>query len=74
LHQMAGFDHDRFRRERLPPGFEPGTMIAIGYPDAPDAAPPPSADSRVRSPLNEFVFGRLWGEPAPALAAPLAVR
>ena len=78
MHQMAGFDHARFRQERLPPGFEPGTMIAIGYP--PDAEPAiqetssstGAARERGRLRLGEMVFGNTWGTPAAAVDSSLA--
>jgi hypothetical protein len=78
MHQMAGFDHNRFRRERLPAGFEPGTMIAIGYPAGSDAliesAGPSGAVERDRGrlPLTQFVFGARWGAPAAVLDSSLA--
>ncbi|MGH7700576.1 MAG: nitroreductase family protein [Gemmatimonadales bacterium] len=77
MHQMAGFDHERLRRTLLPPGFEPGTLIAIGYlPEAEPASgdgPLLEGVGRVRLPLAEFVFGVRWGEPAPALSLPAPV-
>jgi nitroreductase len=79
MHQMAGFDHERLHRNLLPPGFAPGTLIAIGYAPAaadatPDAGPALETASRVRLPLAEFVFGARWGEPAPAIELPQPVR
>jgi nitroreductase len=72
LHQMAGFDHERLQQALLPPGLEPGTMIAIGYPGEPGATPaasrPRREGARARIPVTEFVFGSRWGEPAPALS------
>jgi nitroreductase len=71
MHQIAGFDHERLRRTLLPPGFEPGTLIAIGYPPEPQPAlgggPSLEGAGRVRLPLAEFVFGIRWGEAAPAI-------
>ncbi|HXF95889.1 MAG TPA: nitroreductase family protein [Gemmatimonadales bacterium] len=70
LHQMAGFDHERFRRTLLPDGFEPGTMIAMGYPPGGEDRRPEAAGhapARARLPVPEFVFGRRWGEPAAVL-------
>ncbi|MGD2154832.1 MAG: nitroreductase family protein [Gemmatimonadales bacterium] len=68
MHQMGGFDRERLKRELLPDGFEPGTMIAIGYPgdtqqlhaDLREAETRP----RERKLLSEVVFGPAWGEPA----------
>lgn len=78
MHQMAGFDHERLGRSLLAPGFAPGTMIAIGYPrdaePAPDTPPSTPAAARLRLPLNEFVFGAQWGEPAGALVSQPAIR
>jgi nitroreductase len=79
MHQMAGFDHERLCRNLLPPGFEPGTLIAIGYAPAaadatPDAGPALETAGRMRMPLAEFVFGARWGEPAPAIELPQPVR
>lgn len=68
MHQMAGFDHERLKRELLPEGFEPGAMSAIGYAGTPDELPEELREGerkpRQRSPLGEFVFGPRWGEPA----------
>ncbi len=68
MHQMAGFDRERLKRELLPDGFEPGTMIAIGYPGDPDALPEKQRERerqpRRRRPLSELVFGSAWSEPA----------
>jgi nitroreductase len=65
FHQLAGFDHERLQRTLLPPGFLPGTLIAIGYPCDADASsgthPPPGATSRSRLPLTDFVFRDAWG-------------
>ena len=78
FHQLAGFDHERLRRTLLPPGFEPGTLIAIGYPRDPHAvstaASPPGATGRGRRPLADFVFGAEWSAPAPFVAAPEPAR
>ncbi|HEV8382697.1 MAG TPA: nitroreductase family protein [Gemmatimonadales bacterium] len=65
FHQIAGFDHERLQRTLLPPGFAPGTLIAIGYPCDADATsvthPSPGATSRSRLPLADFVFRDEWG-------------
>ena len=67
MRQIAGFDHERLRRELLPEGFEPGTITALGYPAS---APAPAASrsgrrprKRERNPLSEFVYTLRWGEP-----------
>ncbi len=68
MHQIAGFDRERLKRELLPPGFEPGVMSAIGYPlkieTAGERADREERASRSRRPLHEFVFGSRWGEAA----------
>lgn len=67
FHQIAGFDHERLRRTLLPPGFEPGTLITIGYPVDTDALsitrPPSEATARSRLPLTDLVFRDEWGVP-----------
>jgi len=67
FHQLAGFDHERLRRTLLPPGFEPGTLIAIGHPDDRRAIsvtrPPAEASARSRLPLADLVFRDEWGCP-----------
>lgn len=69
MHQMGGFERERLKQELLPEGFEPGTMIAVGYPGDPQ-----QLDERLREReqaprrrklLSELVFGPAWGEPAP---------
>jgi nitroreductase len=72
MHQMAGFDHERLKRELLPDGFEPGTMFVIGYPGSIEDLPPEQQERerkpRQRKAPGEFIFGARWGEPAPFLA------
>ena len=67
MHQMAGFDHQRLKDELLPDGFEPGTMMAIGYPGDPDTLDEKQRERedrpRSRKPIAGFVFGAEWGEP-----------
>ena len=67
FHQLAGFDHERLRRTLLPPGFEPGTLIAIGHPDDRRAIsvtrPTAEASARSRLPLADLVFRDEWGCP-----------
>jgi nitroreductase len=76
FHQLAGFDHERLRLTLLPPGFEPGTLITIGYPREPEALsvtqPPREATARCRLPLAELVFRDEWGMAAPCAAMPEA--
>jgi nitroreductase len=68
MHQMGGFDRERLKQELLPEGFEPGTMIAIGYPGDPEELTEKQREAenrpRVRKQLSEVVFGPDWGEPA----------
>jgi nitroreductase len=68
MHQMGGFDRHRLKQELLPEGFEPGTMIAIGYPGDPEELPENLRERehqpRKRKLLSEVVFGPDWGEPA----------
>ncbi len=68
MHQMGGFDRKRLKQELLPEGFEPGTMIAVGYPGDPEELPENLREGetrpRKRKLLSEVVFGPAWGEPA----------
>lgn len=68
MHQMAGFDRERLKRDLLPDGYEAGAMTAIGYPGDPDELSEKLREregaERKRKPLREFVFGSEWGEPA----------
>lgn len=64
MRQIAGFEHERLRRDLLPPGFEPGTIIALGH-GADDGGPATAGRRRgsERKPLRDFVFRAHWGEP-----------
>ncbi len=68
MHQMAGFDRQRFKQDLLPEGFEPGAFAVIGYPGDPAQLPEKQQQSerapRRRKPLGEIVFGASWGEAA----------
>lgn len=72
MHQMAGFDHERLKRELLSDGFEPGTIFVLGYAGSLDDLPPEQQERerkpRQRMPPGEFIFGPRWGEPARFLA------
>ncbi len=68
-HQMAGVDLAKAREVfRIPQGFDPVAMIALGYMGDPatlnenqqkmELAP------RTRKPISQFVFSENWGEPA----------
>ncbi len=70
VHQMAGVDLDKVRKEyNLPSGFEPQTAIAIGYgmdpADMPDELREKEQAPRSRSPLADIVFGETWDQPSP---------
>jgi nitroreductase len=68
-HAMAGFDPVKAREvAAIPPEFQIGAVVAIGYPDSPDKL----ADQRLkqqeeaprkRKPLSELAFKGRWGEP-----------
>lgn len=73
VHQMAGFDRERARQDlRIPEGFEPVAMLAVGYPGDPDSL----ADDlrarevapRERRELSAFVFGAEWGRASELVA------
>ena len=58
VHQMGGFDSAAARELfSIPEGYEPGAMLALGYPEGLGSVP----DSRTRKPLTDFVFSGRWG-------------
>ena len=68
IRQMEGFDHAIAREVcRVPEGFEPAVVMAIGYPGSPDAL---SSDKhraaevapRLRRKASDFVFDGTWGK------------
>lgn len=68
-HQMAGFDIDRARADcRIPDGYEPVAMIAVGYPGDPallsDRLRAREVQPRVRKPFTEFVYSATWEQPS----------
>jgi nitroreductase len=68
-HQMAGFDVEKARADlKIPTGFEPVAMIAVGYPGDPNVLPDRLKQrelaSRERNPISTFVFSGEWGRPA----------
>lgn len=72
VHQMAGFDAARARTVlELPSGFEPVTMLAIGYRGPAESLPEKLAQrelaARTRRPLAATVFGDRWGKPLAGL-------
>jgi len=65
VHQMAGFDPERARRDLgVPEGYEPFTAVAIGWPADPATLPEPLRErelaSRRRRPVAEFAFRGGW--------------
>jgi nitroreductase len=61
IHQMGGFD-SRTARElfAIPEGYEPVSVLALGY----QIAPPADPAARTRKPLTDFVFSGRWGTAA----------
>ena len=71
-HQMAGFDVEKARADlKIPSGYEPVAMIAVGYPGDPaqlsDRLRAREAQPRVRKPLTEFVYSATWKQPWPLI-------
>jgi len=71
-HQMGGFDVEAARqRFRVPSGWEPVSVMALGYPgeveSLPDQFRAREMEQRRRKPLEEFVFSGTWGHPASIL-------
>lgn len=70
VHHMAGFEIDRARVDcRIPDGYEPVAMMAVGYPGDPAILPDRlrarETQPRARKPLSEFVYSATWGQPSP---------
>jgi nitroreductase len=68
IHQIGGFDKDKARKLlQIPEGYDPVTMIAIGYQgnhsDLPEDLQKREMQPRVRKPVDEFVFRGTWNEP-----------
>lgn len=68
VHQMAGFDIEMARVElKIPAGYEPVAMIAVGYPGDPAALPDYLRERelkpRERKPVTEFVSDGVWDGP-----------
>lgn len=66
VRQMAGFDVEKARADlRIPSGYEPVAMIAIGYPGDPDVLPEllreRELQPRSRRPIGEWTFVGEWG-------------
>jgi nitroreductase len=71
-HQMAGFDVEKARADlKIPSGYEPVAMIAVGYPGDPallsDRLRARETQPRVRKPVTEFVYAATWEQPLPLL-------
>lgn len=69
-HQMAGFDAEKARADlKIPSGYEPVAMIAIGYPGDPTILPDRLRQReqalRERKGISTFVFAGEWGKPLP---------
>jgi nitroreductase len=68
VHLMAGFDEKKVQELfRIPEGFTPMAMIAVGYPGDPDELPPKLRDRerapRQRRPIEEIAFAGRWDRP-----------
>ena len=71
-HQMAGFDVEKARTDlRIPAGYEPVAMIAVGYPGDPALLPERLRERelrpRSRRPIEEWIFCGQWGDPLPSM-------
>jgi nitroreductase len=69
VHQIAGFDVEKARREySIPQDYEPAAAAAIGYPgnsaELPEKLRKRDASPRKRKPLTSFVFEAGWGHSA----------
>jgi nitroreductase len=69
-HQMAGFNIEGAReRFAVPEGWEPVSVIALGYSGDPDSLSEKLREreigQRKRKALKTFVFSGAWGNPAP---------
>jgi len=65
IHQMGGFDPGAARDLfAIPKGYEPVSVMALGYQDEPPAEPA----ARTRKPLTDFVFSGRWGRAAAVVA------
>ncbi len=65
VHPMAGFDHELAREKfNIPEGYEPATMMAVGYLGNADQLPEKLRERelapRTRLPLDELVFSGHW--------------
>jgi len=67
-HQMAGFDVEKARIDlKIPAGYEPVAMIAVGYPGDPASLPDRLRERelqpRSRRPISEWTYSGQWGVP-----------
>lgn len=67
-HPMAGFNIEQARADlKIPAGFEPVAMVAVGYPGEPALLPEylqqREANPRERTPVSGFVYAGLWDAP-----------
>lgn len=67
VHQMGGFSSDKARTTfQIPEGYDPVTVLAVGYLGNPNELPEDRRDSelapRERKPLSDFVFAGEWGQ------------
>lgn len=70
-HPMAGFDIEKARADlKIPSGYEPVAMIAVGYPGElsvlPDYLQQRELKPRERKPLTEIAFSGQWGHSLPS--------
>ena len=67
---MAGFDKSKCREFfRIPDGYEPWTMIAVGYFDGPAEEAELERSRRTRLPLHRIAFHGKWDKPLPGESA-----
>lgn len=72
VHQAAGFDVDKARKEyQIPEEYEPATVVVIGYAGDPQILPDGLREReiapRMRKPLPELLFTGQWGNVSPLL-------
>jgi len=70
-HPMAGFDIEKARADlKIPSGYEPVAMIAVGYPGElsvlPDYLQQRELKPRERKSLTEIAFSGQWGHSLPS--------
>jgi nitroreductase len=70
---MAGFDVEQARVDlKIPDGYEPVAMIAVGYPGDPSILPDRLKQrelaARERDQVSGCVFSGEWGLPSPLCA------